>query len=98
MSPNDAAQMVALTPTGRLAWLAGQPDFADASEKITDLLQCYGDFLRLTENSEPELVARLMNPDESRIFSESASKLGDSVFQLLRRIGRESPFYRLLVV
>ena len=65
---------------------------------MRQLLDRYETFLADTEVAEDTLIHQFMDKGRSRKFMESASQLGDTVFQLLHLIGGDSRFYRLLVV
>jgi hypothetical protein len=98
VSPDDADAMIRLTPMARLMWMAEQKHLSHVRETIDQLIGRYEQFLMLTQASEADLVEQFMNKSESKKFVESASALGDSVFDLLRLIGGDTRFYRLLVV
>jgi hypothetical protein len=98
VSPDDADAMIRLTPMARLNWLAQQERLSKIKGTITQLVDQYEQFLAQTEASEEDLVEVFMDKTRSRTFMESASALGNSVFELLRLIGGETRFYRLLVV
>jgi hypothetical protein len=96
--PQDARNMIELTPTQRLEWLRDQPYPADARGGLDNLLAQYDSFLETTNVSEDEVVRRFMDSDTSRQYLDAAYKFGDSVFDTLTCIGKRSRFHRLLVV
>lgn len=98
VAPPDAIEMTKLTPTERLEWLREQPSLAEAKSTIENLLSQYDRFLASTNFKEEELVIQFMNKEKSHKFMAAAHEFGDSMFQALMIIGKESPFYRLLVV
>ena len=98
VSPDDADSMIRLAPMARLQWLAQHEHLSDANDVLAQLIDRYEQFLLLTEAAEEELIERFMDKGQSRKFMESASELGNSVYQLLHLIGGETRFYRLLVV
>ena len=100
VTPEDAKEMVALTPTARLEWIGIQHEGETIERDATLLLTLYERFLEKTARDEDELVARFADRDEHRQYMEQARELGDQVFALLRALGDGPgfPFYRLLVV
>jgi predicted nucleotidyltransferase len=94
VSPIDAVAMVKLTPTERLEWLLRQT----RSEKIEELIKCYEAFLLETNAAEDQLIERFMDKGKSKAYFAAANHLGDLVFEILESIGKDNPFYRLLVV
>lgn len=98
VSPTDAARMIALSPTQRLEWMLSQPELKEASQTIERLVEGYEHFLSNTEMSEAELVARFLDKQTKKRYSESAFEFGDLVFAVFNAIGRGSRFHRLLVV
>jgi hypothetical protein len=98
VSPSDAVAMIRLTPTERLEWLLGRTDLAHARVAISKLLAQYELFLKTTNSSEEELVAKFMDKKTSLVYMRAAYKFGDLVFEVLTSIGNGSRFHRLLVV
>lgn len=98
VSPQHAAEMIALTPTGRLEWISAQPAMSKAREKIIELIGFYEAFLRETDDPEYVLVKRFLDSKSSRLSFASAHKLGDIVFELMEIIGKKDRLHRLLVV
>lgn len=98
VSPDDAKEMVARTPTQRLDWILAQPSLGNAHDEIRKLLLHYESFLASTDASENELVQRFLDKKRSQEYFQSASIFGDLVFQVLDAIGRKNRFHRLLVV
>jgi hypothetical protein len=96
--PQDALNMISLTPTTRLEWLRDQNSLSDARNTIERLLEHYERFLETTDAPETELINRFMDKDQTRKYVESASEFGDLVFDALMRIGKSTRFHRLLVV
>jgi hypothetical protein len=102
VSPPEVLEMAGLSPTERLERLASTGGETRA-ELVSDLLAQYERFLDRTDESEEKLVGVFLDPSQSRDLLGSASKFGDTVFQLLEAIGTDSdgnknPFYRVLVV
>jgi len=99
VKPADAKDMISLTPTGRLEWLLLQPELGDAHSSLRKLIRGYEEFLSNTDASEKDLVSRFMDKQKRETYRESASRFGDSVFDVMNAIGKKSPhFHRLLVV
>ena len=96
--PQDARDMIALTPTGRLEWLKQQSYLSDAYEVLDKLLEQYEQFLAVTSVAEEELLKRFMDKEISKRYMEAAYQFGDLVFDALTCIGKRSRFHRLLVV
>jgi predicted nucleotidyltransferase len=98
VSPNDAVNMIMLTPTARLEWLATQSDFAAARPSIAKLLNGYEEFMQRTDESEAQLVEQFLNKVQTSELFKSASQFGNLVFEVLDKIGNKNAFHRLLVV
>lgn len=98
VSPSEALAMIAITPTQRLEWLLTQPHLAQAHSAIQKLLDQYEIFLETTNFAEKELVEGFSDSSRARTYMSDASKFGDLVFEVLRSIGGNNPFHRLLVV
>jgi len=88
--------MTRLTPMERVTGLATSSNGAvDSKAKVVG---CYEKFLVETDASEDELIERFMDSQRSRDYSNDARLMGDAVHDLLRFVGADSRFYRLLVV
>ena len=98
VSPSEAIRMIAITPTQRLEWLLTQPYLSQAHSTIQKLLDQYEIFLDTTNFAEKQLVEEFYDSSKARTYMRNASKFGDLVFEVLRSIGGENPFHRLLVV
>jgi predicted nucleotidyltransferase len=99
VTPTDAQNMISLTPTRRLEWLLSQPELGDAHPSLRKLIAGYEEFLSNTDASDDDLVSRFMDKQKRETYRESASRFGDSVFDVMEAIGKKSPhFHRLLVV
>jgi hypothetical protein len=90
--------MIKLSPTQRLEWLLDQSEFAGAAAKIKELLERYEGFLAATNLSEAELIERFSDPSKSKVYMDDSYKLGDAIFDALKRVGDGDRFYRLIVV
>jgi predicted nucleotidyltransferase len=98
VSPTDAVEMIKLTPTLRLEWIIGQKQLAAAHSRVSQLLECYENFLSGTDAAEEVLVDRFLEGNKSHEYFRSANQLGDLVFEILESIGKKDRFHRLLVV
>ena len=98
VSPSEALAMIAITPTKRLEWLLTQRHLAEAHSAIQTLLDQYEIFLETTNFAEKELLEKFSDSSRARTYMSDASKFGDLVFEVLRSIGADNPFHRLLVV
>ena len=96
--PEDALNMIDLTPTQRLEWLQERNSLTDARDTIKKLLEKYERFLETTNAPESELITRFMDKEQSRSYMESAYQFGDLVYEALTKIGKDTRFHRLLVV
>jgi hypothetical protein len=98
VSPNDAANMIALSPTKRLEWMLAQPELAGAKHTIQKLIDGYERFLANTDASEEELVAIFLDKGKKQQYWDSAFEFGDLVFAVFNEVGNGNRFHRLLVV
>ncbi|MEO6966783.1 MAG: hypothetical protein ABI076_12960, partial [Acidobacteriaceae bacterium] len=98
VTPSEALNMIAITPTQRLEWLLTQPYLAQAHLAIQKLLDQYEIFLKTTNFAEKELLVQFSDSSKARTYMSDASTFGDLVFKVLRSIGGDNPFHRLLVV
>lgn len=98
VTPSDVVAMIGRTPTERLEWLRHQPDLSRAHNQIDELLTQYNAFLSTTNRMEKDLVRQFMDKEMSQSYMKAAYRFGDSVFQVLKSIGNENRFHRLLVV
>jgi hypothetical protein len=98
VSPTDAVSMISLSLTARLEWMLTRPELSGAHRGIAELISRYEEFLGNTDMSESELVQRFMDKEESKRYTTSAYEFGDLVHKVLEAVGKQSRFYRLLVV
>jgi hypothetical protein len=96
VSQAAAVEMTRHAPMGRVQGLPTATAAAAGSK--SRVVECYVKFLTETDAPEVELVTRFMDPEKSRKYFEDARVMGDAVHELLRDMGAESRFYRLLVV
>ncbi len=98
VSPKDAVDMVARTPTERLEWLGTEQRLAKSRDKVKAILDLYDQFLGQTGEPEETLVQQFLDPAKSGKFFKQANDLGDRVYELLNAVGDGTPLYRHLVV
>ncbi len=98
VSPEDAAAMIAMTPTRRLEWLLTQASLNDAHEKVESAIRDYETFLENTAKPELVLVEEFLDRDRSRSYFDNAAQFGDKIFDLIETIGKRRALHRLLVV
>ena len=84
VTPIDASEMAAMTPTERIEWLRRQADLADARPALDELLTAYERFLDSTDMSEAELVRKFLTAATRREYMEHAHHFGDLVFRFHR--------------
>jgi predicted nucleotidyltransferase len=98
VSPDNAVEMVRLTPTGRLEQLLLNERFQAGHETMKKLLAHYEGFLEATAFSKDELIERFLDAAKRKEYSVSESELGKLVFSAIELIGENSTFHRVLVV
>jgi predicted nucleotidyltransferase len=94
----DAQEMVHLTPTQRLKWVAEQLKGSDPSMEIDRLLDQYDRFLNVTNASEEKLIELFSDDSEAHDLRDEQSAFGDMVYRILYTVGQGSLFYKRLVV
>ena len=98
VTPADAQAIILRAPTQRLEWLIEQAAFSDAHKTLRSLLDQYEIFLDATNDTEEALVTRFLDRKNSRDFMQAAYKFGDLTYEAMKLIGRENPFFRLIIV
>ena len=98
VSPQDAAEMVGMTPTQRLEWIISQPYLEYAHDKIASLIAGYEQFLNDTAQPEPILIEQFLIREKSRDYFTRATHFGDQIFDVIEAIGKRGQLHRLLVV
>jgi len=93
-----AKSMVSLNPTQRLQWLATKLQGSETADDIFAILKGYERFLDVTSSPEEDLIARFLDNREAHQLRSEQSEFGDLVYKLLLSVGRDSKFYRRLVV
>ncbi len=97
VAPSDVVAMVGMTPLDRIAWIAGQNDYAHASTTLHALLRQYEDFL-ISVADEKALADQLMDKEAIKPYQHSADTFGHTTFSAMNEIGNGSKFHRMLVV
>ena len=95
--PSNVQQMVRMSPTERLEWIANRPGF-EHQGTIADILTHYEQFLAGTNKSEDELVTLFLDKDRAKEFTGNAYRVGDAVMQLLEKMGPGNALYRYLII
>lgn len=98
VSPSDALDMVKKTPTQRLQWIGRKSDFKAARLKVSSLVGQYEKFLATTNVPEDKLIEQFMDKKIANQHMQEAFMFGDMMFDVLKIVGANTKFYRLLVV
>ncbi|MDX0660834.1 hypothetical protein GOD21_28250 [Sinorhizobium medicae] len=96
VSPERAKEMTKLTPTGRLQWLLKEPSFSAVHDQTSELLEKYGDFLRRTD--QPKETLKALFESNSKEWVQKSYDFGDTLFDVLSALGKDTKFFRLIVV
>jgi hypothetical protein len=94
----EAKYMVSQSPTERIEWLSGQQLATETVADIHVLLDSYERFLAVTSASEAELIELFQNESHAHELRDEQSAFGDLAYKVLLSVGKESKFYRRLVV
>lgn len=98
VSRDDIRDMTRKTPTERLEWLKSENSFSVSCGSVDSLLSQYEKFLKTTNKNEEDLIAEFSDSERASKHMQEANTFGTLAFDTLNCIGRENPFYRLLVV
>ena len=96
VSPGRAKEMTQLTPTERLQWLLNQEKFSDIHFQISDILDKYGSFLQRMDQPKDQL--KEMFESNSKDWIQKSYEFGNTLFDILSAIGKDTKFFRLIVV
>ncbi|NHT78069.1 hypothetical protein G8E10_20410 [Rhizobiaceae bacterium CRRU44] len=96
VSPERAKEMTKLTPTDRLHWLLQQPSFGELHPQILELLEKYGDFLKRMD--QPKEKLRDLFESNSKEWVRKSYEFGDTLFDILAALGKDTKFFRLIAV
>lgn len=94
--PDDARNMVKLTPTERLEWIRSAEE--DSKDHVDKILERYASFLDNTNVEPAKLRDAFKESETAEPFTSVDDQLGISMYGLLKQIGSDSDFFRLLVV
>ncbi|MCE6949485.1 nucleotidyltransferase domain-containing protein [Cereibacter sphaeroides] len=92
----DAKAMTKLTPTERLEAILSNPRFEVVHDKVSQILDKYFEFLCLTDRPKGDLIKEISS--SGREWNMKSYAFGDLMHDVLKGIGQDSRFYRLLVV
>lgn len=95
VSPQEAKEMVAMSPSERLEWL--RPKIPGNENKVNDLLARYEDFLQKTDSDKESLIDTFNNKETAKALLMKAREFGDKLFDLVRLVSGDN-FFRYLVV
>jgi predicted nucleotidyltransferase len=98
VSPEDAAQMITLSPTERLEWLLGENGLSSAHTGVRKLISSYETFLQNTAQPESVLIEIFLDRTISKQYFAAAASFGDQMFEVIEAIGQRQRLHRLLVV
>ncbi|MGV1988514.1 nucleotidyltransferase domain-containing protein [Agrobacterium sp. 22-221-1] len=96
VSPERAKEMTKMTPTDRLQWLLQEQSFSDVHDKISDLLEKYGDFLKRMD--QPKEKLKELFESNSKDWVQKSYEFGDTLFEILSALGKDTKFFRLIAV
>lgn len=96
VSPDRAKEMTKLTPTERLQWLLSQPSFSEVHGQVNELLTQYGDFLKRMDRPKEEL--KELFETNGKEWVQQSYYFGDTIFQILSALGKDTKFFRLIAV
>lgn len=88
--------MIALTPTERLEWIRSVEK--DSEDHIDRILGRYASFLRDTNVEPSKLRDAFKQSDTAEPLKSVDDELGLSMYGLLMQLGKDSAFFRRLVV
>ena len=98
VTPADALRMVGLTPLERLEAMRPDPDDTDLKSALDRALQQYDAFLETTADGDDVLRERFADREGRMALNAQSNHFGDAVHDVLRHVGGDNRFYRLLVV
>lgn len=98
VSPKDMEELIRLSPLERIGWLLGQQDTRQAKGDVEKLIQQYETFLSNTNAPESELIKRFQDKETIRRLVGNTYQFGETMFDLIMKLGNSSRFHRILVV
>jgi predicted nucleotidyltransferase len=96
VSPARAKEMTKLTPTARLQWILNDSQFSEIHDQTSNLLEKYSEFLQRTDQPKEELKA--LFEANSKEWVQKSYEFGDTLFEVLSKLGKNTKFFRLIVV
>ncbi|AHD03117.1 nucleotidyltransferase domain-containing protein [Leisingera methylohalidivorans] len=96
VTPQDAKEMVSLTPTDRLTHIAREANDPKLAEANDDLISRYSEFLKTTDMPDEELQHEVS--ENWKAWEEKSYDFGDKLNFYLKTLGEETRFFRLLVI
>ncbi len=98
VTKDDVREMVKLRPTERLTALLDDERHGSAHNAIDKLIRCYERFLETSNFNEKELIQQFRDEGSSRRLLMEANEFGDLTFEVLKEVGEDEHFFRLLMV
>lgn len=96
LSPEAVTEMVSWTPTERLERVATMVSEADAN--VQSISDKYASFLEICDDEKAALVQNFKDPIYKRERFDEAKDFGNSFFDLVLLLGKNTPFLRYLVI
>ena len=98
VSPEDARQMVGLTPTQRIERLREMKHNSAAAEPLSKVMDRYALFLMRSNAAEFDLLRQVGDGAARRDMFQAAEDFGAAIYEAMNAIGTGSRFHRMLVV
>ncbi|UWQ82255.1 hypothetical protein [Leisingera caerulea] len=96
VTPQDAKDMVLLTPIERLTHIADHFGKSELKHANEDLISRYSEFLKTTDMPEEDLRCEVSKNWKS--WEEKSYEFGDKLDFYLKTLGKDTRFLRLLVI
>lgn len=96
VSPDAAMEMVSLTPTERLEYVAKSN--VDMESPVISILENYSKFLRTCEDAKAALQAKFEDPEFKRARVTEAKEFAGDVFNLIQLMGKGTELLRYIAV
>jgi hypothetical protein len=95
----DVGEMIRLSPLERLLWVAHRAAKVERVPEIVEgLLGGYLQFLQIASRGKAAMLEAFRREDFSKARSREKRLFGEAMFDLMTRLGQESPLMRWLVV
>ncbi|MBL0405305.1 nucleotidyltransferase domain-containing protein [Microvirga aerilata] len=98
VSKELAMDMAKLSPIQRIQELSKDKNFEDAHPHLLKVISNYDSFLLRTGLAESELQKRFSQRNTLEDYMDKANEFGESIFNALNMIGKQSRFHRMIVV